>query len=96
MLREDGHLTYRYDTELRSPDRPLPRPDPDAAWAALANINVPTLLVRGALSDVLSAETAERMVRDIPDCRFVEVPDAGHSIPLENPSGFLQAVKTFL
>ena len=62
----------------------------------LPSINVPTLLIRGELSDVLGVETAERMVREIPDCRFAVVADAGHSIPLEQPTGFLEAVKTFL
>jgi pimeloyl-ACP methyl ester carboxylesterase len=36
------------------------------------------------------------MAATIPDCRLIEVPDAGHSVPLENPAGFLAAVKTFL
>jgi pimeloyl-ACP methyl ester carboxylesterase len=96
MLTTDGRWTYRYDRVLRSPNRPLQRPDTDAAWAMLPKINVPTLLVRGELSDVLGADTAERMLREIPDCRFALVPDAGHSIPLENPRGFLEAVQTFL
>lgn len=96
MLQDDGRLTYRYDRKLRSPDRPLPRPDADAAWALLSRISVPSLLIRGELSDILSVETAQRMLREIPDCRFAEVKDAGHSIPLEQPRGFLEAVRTFL
>jgi len=96
MLLEDGRLTFRFDKALRAPDRPLPRPEPAEGWALLANINAPTLLIRGELSDVLGIETAQRMVREIPECSFVEVKDAGHSIPLENPAGFLDAVRTFL
>lgn len=96
MRRDDGRWTWRYDAALRSPDRPLPRPEPEAAWALLPKITCPTLIVRGAESDVLSRETAERMVREIPDCRLVEVPDAGHSVPLENPGGFVAAVRGFL
>lgn len=93
---EDGRWTWRYDRSLRSPDRPLPRPDADSAWAMLPKITCPTLLVRGAESDILSRETADRMVRTIPNCRLVEVPDAGHSVPLDNPSGFIAAVRPFL
>ena len=96
MLRQDGTWTFRYDSSLRNPATPLPRPTSESGWAAVANINVPTLLIRGARSDVLSTETADRMVQTIPDCRFVEVPDAGHSVPLDNPGGFVEAVKTFL
>src|SRR5262249_2360847 len=94
--RDDGRWTWRYDAVLRAPDRPLPRPDPEAAWSMLPRIPCPTLLVRGAASDILSPETAARMLRDIPDCRLVEVPDAGHSVPLDNPTGFLAAIDEFL
>ena len=96
MQRDDGRWTWRYDTALRAPDRPLPRPDPEVAWALLPKITCPTLLVRGAESDILSRETAERMVHEIPNCRLVEVPDAGHSVPLDNPAGFIAAVDGFL
>lgn len=97
-LVEDGsgRWTYRYDKALRSPDRPLPRPNAEAAWALLPRITPPTLLIRGAASDILSAETAARMVEAIPDCRLVEVEDAGHSVPLDNPRGFIAAVRSFL
>ena len=41
-------------------------------------------------------ETAEQMTRAMPNCRLVTVPDAGHSIPLDNPGGFIDAVRPFL
>ncbi|MBE0610967.1 MAG: alpha/beta hydrolase, partial [Dehalococcoidia bacterium] len=96
MLLEDGTWTFRYDRGLRSGERPLQRPDAAAAWALLAKIAAPTLLIRGEVSDVLAAETAEKMVKTIRDCRFAVVPGSGHSIPLERPTGFLEAVRTFL
>jgi pimeloyl-ACP methyl ester carboxylesterase len=92
---DDGRWTWRYDKALRSGDRP-PRPDPELIWPLLSRITAPTLLVRGAESDVLSRETAARMVQTIPNCRVVEVPDSGHSVPLDNPPGFLAAVQQFL
>jgi len=96
MRRDDGRWTWRYDPALRSPDRPLPRPDSAAAWQSLTRIACPTLLVRGAESDVLSVETAGRMLREIPDCRLVTVPHAGHSVPLDQPEGFIAAIEEFL
>jgi pimeloyl-ACP methyl ester carboxylesterase len=95
MQLDDGRWTFRYDKALRS-GPPRPRQDPAAAWSLLEKIRAPTLLLRGAESDVLDRETAEHMTRVIPDCRLVEVPDAGHSIPLDNPTGFREAVATFL
>jgi pimeloyl-ACP methyl ester carboxylesterase len=96
MLREDGKWTWRYDSVLRDPNRPRPRPTEEDGWAVLRKITAPTLLIRGAVSDVLAPEAADRMVKEIPDCRLVTVQDSGHSVPLDNPPGFLQAVQTFL
>jgi esterase len=97
VQRPDSKWTFRYDIALRSPDRPLLSPaDPTPIWESLRSITCPTLLVRGAESDLLSRDLAARMVATIPNCRLVEVPDAGHSVPLDNPPGFLAAVRTFL
>ncbi len=94
--RDDGRWTFRYDPALRSPDRPIRRPDPETLWPLLPKIACPTLLIRGADSDVLSPETAARMAREIPNCTLVTVPDSGHSVPLDNPAGFLAAARPFL
>ncbi len=96
MQTPDGKWTWRYDKALRAADRPIARPEPEDGWQLLRQITAPTLLVRGAESDILAPEAAERMVREIPNCRMVTVPNAGHSIPLDNPRGFIEAVQTFL
>lgn len=96
MVLDDGTWTFRYDRGLRSGERPLQRPDAAAAWALLEKIGAPTLLIRGEVSDVLAPETAERMVKAIRDCRLEVVARSGHSIPLERPAEFLEAVRTFL
>lgn len=94
MLQADGTWTFRYDKALRT--NRLPRPAAGDAWAMLPKIKAPTLLIRGELSDVLDASVAERMLKEIPNCKFALVPGSGHSIPLESPKGFLEAVQTFL
>jgi pimeloyl-ACP methyl ester carboxylesterase len=96
IKRGDGKWTFRFDKALRSPERSLPRPDPEKSWALLARLDCPTLLVRGANSDVLSRETAERMLRTLPHGRLVEIDDCGHSVPLDRPDPFLAAVRPFL
>ncbi len=45
MRLADGRWTYRFDKALRSPETPLPRPDPELAWAVLPKISSPTLLL---------------------------------------------------
>ncbi len=97
MRTSDGKWTWRWDRALRDPSKPFP-PLRSAAegWALVAKINVPTLLVRGELSDLLPREFATRMVSTIPDCRLVEIAGSGHSPHAERPAAFLEAVRTFL
>jgi pimeloyl-ACP methyl ester carboxylesterase len=86
----NGRLTPRYDFNAPKCWNALD------LWPDLSQIQCPTLLVRGAESPVLRAEIAQRMVDAIPDCQFVEIASAGHSIGLDNPSDFDRAVRCFL
>ena len=95
MRLEDGTWTYRFDRALRSISTLRPR-DATTGWTSCANITVPTLLVRGALSDLLSPEVAARMIETIPDAKFAEVEGAGHPVPLDAPDAFLAAAREFL
>ena len=96
MRTADGKFTYRYDRALRDPKNPRTGIPPEEGWKLVANINVPMLLIRGELSDILSRAVAERMRTAIPDCRVIEVKGASHPVPLDKPDEFLDAVRTFL
>lgn len=96
MQIADGQWTWRYDRALRDPKVPRVRMPEALGWESAANIGVPTLVVRGAESDILSPATAERLCAAIKGAKVVEVPNAGHSVPLDNPPGFLQAVRGFI
>jgi pimeloyl-ACP methyl ester carboxylesterase len=66
-------------------------------WDALGRIACPTLVVRGAASDILSPEVADRMVDDVlANGRLAVVPRAAHSVMTDNPAGFAQAVASFV
>jgi pimeloyl-ACP methyl ester carboxylesterase len=95
MRTEDGRWTYRYDRVLRNPAN-LRRRDAATGWASCANIAVPTQIIRGDLSDILSPEIAQRMVETIPDARLDVVARSGHAVPLDAPEGFLAAAREFL
>ena len=86
----DGRLTVKYDFMAPRCWEALD------LWPRLGEIRCPTLLVRGAESPVLRPAIVPRMVEAIPDCRFVEIPRAGHSIGLDNPADFDAAVGAFL
>ena len=63
-------------------------------WASLSDI--PALVVRGALSDLLSSATlAEMERRHGADFASVEVPGRGHAPLLDEPEA-IGAIKAFL
>jgi pimeloyl-ACP methyl ester carboxylesterase len=69
----------------------------DAMWAALARVPCPTLVVRGAASDVLGPEVADRMADEVlAQGRLAVVARAGHSVMTDNPEGFEKAVAAFV
>ncbi|WP_394834239.1 alpha/beta hydrolase [Pendulispora rubella] len=68
----------------------------DARWALLETIQQPTLIVRGAESVVLSEHTAQRMTRVLKKGCHAVVPDAGHSVMLDNPRGMATVLQDFL
>ena len=66
-------------------------------WDALARVPCPTLVVRGAASDVLSPDVADRMVDEVlRHGRLAVIPRAGHSVMVDNPDAFRAALTGFV
>lgn len=85
VLRQDADGTWarHYDLNLALPFRAA-TPESVAAdehllWAAYDAIRCPTLVVRGAESDLLSHATAQAMTQRGPRARLVEIPGVGHA-----------------
>lgn len=64
-------------------------------WDRLPTLRIPTLLVVGALDRKFVA-IAERMVVSLPRADLIVVPAAGHTVHLERPAAWLDAVVGFL
>ncbi|WP_317203718.1 alpha/beta hydrolase [Janthinobacterium sp.] len=85
VLRQDkdGQWIRHYDMGLALPFRSATpesaRADEATLWAAYDAVSCPTLLVRGADSDLLSRETAAVMAGRGPKARLVEIADCGHA-----------------
>jgi pimeloyl-ACP methyl ester carboxylesterase len=94
VLLPDGSFSWRYDIE--GIQAAYQRTDVEAEWRCVEAVKAPTLLVRGAESNVLTAERAARMCRAIPDAHFIEISGAGHPVPRDQPALFLTAVAPFL
>ncbi|WP_405875668.1 alpha/beta fold hydrolase [Streptomyces xanthophaeus] len=63
---------------------------------AARRADVPILLVRGGISDVVRAEVAEQFCDGVPKARRVDVADAGHMVAGDRNEHFLDAVVPFL
>jgi pimeloyl-ACP methyl ester carboxylesterase len=63
---------------------------------ALRNISIPTMLVRGLLSDVVTQEGVDYLMASLPDITLVEVAGAAHMIAGDKNDAFSDAVSTFL
>ncbi|MBI3108839.1 MAG: alpha/beta hydrolase [Candidatus Rokubacteria bacterium] len=65
-------------------------------WAVVRAITPPTLVLRGEHSHVLDRDVAERMARELPQGRLIEIPRAVHTLHEDNPEAVLAALKDFL
>jgi esterase len=89
--RPEGGLVWAWHPSIKL------RRGPDMDWwAILRAITTPTLVLRGAESRVLDRDVAERMARELPNGRLVEIPRAVHTLHEDNPDAVLAALKDFL
>lgn len=65
-------------------------------WDEWRSLEMPTLLVHGEKSFVLSADVAQQMVESLPGVTFARAPDAGHLVPVENPAFLAKVLAEFL
>jgi len=93
-----GEVVLDYDPNIA---RSLGKVKPGALtnfflWRVFgATKKAPLLVVRGEMSDILSARTAELMVKRHPDARLATVPRVGHAPILDEPQA-VSAITDFL
>lgn len=82
----DGSPVLDYDPDIAVPIRAAGAralvPNLWPMFRALARRR-PTLLIRGATSDLLSADIADRMKKAAPDMDYAEIPGVGHAPMLD-------------
>lgn len=85
-LTSAGRIVLDYDMKIAEPFRvPGNEAGPDM-WRALDRLKtVPALVVRGATSDVLAANVAERMAGALDKGELVTVANTGHAPTLDEP-----------
>jgi len=95
---EDGRWRWHWDPAFLGTDQHHEGSDmgEERMTAAAENIRVPTLLVRGRFSDVLSEDGVEHFLEVVPHAEFVNVADAGHMVAGDDNDVFTQAVVEWL
>ncbi len=98
LRQRDGRWYWHWDPLLISQERTEVVPDRLAGLldVAMRNIKVPTLLVRGMLSDVVTDEGVDDLLSKIPTATVVDVAGAAHMIAGDRNDAFSDAVVTFL
>ena len=80
---DHGRWHPHWDIRIAEALRSNGAPELWGPFGALAH--APLMLVRGEVSNLLSADTAARMRRERPDMDFVNVASCGHCPSLEEP-----------
>jgi pimeloyl-ACP methyl ester carboxylesterase len=98
-LRDDGRWYWHWDPAFLlggRQDEPRSVRNEDRLEDAARALTVPTLLVRGRQSDVLSEAGARETVGLIPHARYIDVGGAGHMVAGDRNDAFNDAVLEFL
>jgi pimeloyl-ACP methyl ester carboxylesterase len=85
------HLIYPPEWEAE-----IYRTLPTDVWSLPQKLRVPTLILRGELTDVFSTTSAAHFKRLNPKAHIVTIPGAGHLIPQERPGETGKAIQEFV
>ena len=102
LRRRDGRWYWHWDPKFIDGTSALPPVEVtevdrlDAAVEAILCNNVPMLLVRGQMSDLVTEERANEFISRFPEIDFVDVGGAGHMVAGDRNDAFAGAVVEFL
>ncbi|MFN8356322.1 MAG: alpha/beta hydrolase [Spirosomataceae bacterium] len=101
-LRADGRWYWHWDPQmLRLWKEQTKQPDykirsEERLYAAAHRLTIPTLIVRGGISDVVSEQVMVEFLDAVPHVRSVTVSEAGHMVAGDSNHSFSKAVIEFL
>jgi pimeloyl-ACP methyl ester carboxylesterase len=93
LIRDDHSALLKCDPELEAR---IYETVPGKIWSYISKITLPLLAIRGELSDTFFRESAEKIGRIVPGAVIVEVPGAGHFVPMEEPDRVAALIRTFI
>ena len=96
-LKEDGRYYWHWDPRfITGTQRPQGSREPERLEMAARSIQIPTLLVRGRNSDLVTVAAAQQFAEIVPHSEFVDVANAGHMVAGDKNDIFISAGLDFL
>ena len=86
FIKRDGHSAAEEGSTIRV----------NFLEDAARDLQIPTLLVRGKMSDLISPESAQAFLRMVPHAKYADIKDAGHMVAGDQNDVFSAAVLDFL
>lgn len=96
LRHREGRWHWHWDPAFVTAAGDEPFVDPDELERLTTQLQIPILLVRGKLSDVVSPEGVEQFLAAVPHAEFVELSDAGHTAAGDDNDAFSEAVVAFV
>lgn len=92
----DGRWFWHWDPAMMTKPGDDPGLRTEKIEAAAIGLRIPILLIRGKLSDVVSAEGVADFLAKVPGAQFVELSGAGHTAAGDDNDAFSAAVVEFV
>lgn len=96
-LKEDGRWRWHWDPKFLD-QRGVDKPVINVGFMeeAVRGLTLPTLLVRGKMSDLITEESAQQFLLMCPHAQYADIKDAGHMVAGDQNDVFSQAVIGFV
>lgn len=99
-LKEDGRWYWHWDPKILETWKSAQPEDrirnAQRLMKAAQNLKIPTMIVRGGMSDVVTEQVVTEFLEAVPHVRSVDVTEAGHMVAGDSNHAFTYAVVNFL
>jgi pimeloyl-ACP methyl ester carboxylesterase len=95
LRHREGRWHWHWDPAFVTSMADEPFVDPDELERLTTQLQIPIMLIRGKLSDVVSTEGVEQFLATVPHAEFVELSDAGHTAAGDDNDAFSETVVAF-
>jgi pimeloyl-ACP methyl ester carboxylesterase len=96
LRQRDGRWYWHWDPAFLTKPEDDPFVRVEKLEQAAINLEIPILLIRGKLSDVVSPEGVADFLAKVPRAELVELSDAGHTAAGDDNDAFTDAVVRFV